>query len=207
MVDFARHSAHRCIRQWDRLQTTRQWDRLQINHQQTLPVEEWQLFSIMGGVGHISHTYQSGCPSTGSLGCLDTSRVSSSNHQILAASNKPLLLSKEVNTEIIYFTPCWSLHCRQYCPPVPMIEVNHWDHAVLSSSDYKDSWYRGLSIRNSFFKMATQTVLNSLDVTKPKNCVLKIYKKFCFFLRVSSYKSLLKTQKPEHPAGSRPNLT
>ena len=109
------------------------------------------IFSIMGGVGHISHTYQSGCPSTGSLGCLDTSRVSSSNHQILAASNKPLLLSKEVNTEIIYFTPCWSLHCRQYCPPVPMIEVNHWDHAVLSSSDHKDSWYRGLSIRNSFF--------------------------------------------------------
>ena len=38
------------------------------------------IFSIMGGVGHISHTYQSGCPSTGSLGCLDTSRASSSKH-------------------------------------------------------------------------------------------------------------------------------
>jgi len=57
-----------------------------------------------------------------------------------AVTRKPLLLSKEVNTKMIYFTPVGRCICRQYCSPVPMTEMNHWDHAVLSSSDHKDSF-------------------------------------------------------------------
>jgi len=121
------------------------------------------IFSIMGGVGHISHTYQSGCPSTGSLGCLDTSRVPSSKedfYKMVSGTVVNLFRIKKINN------PCKHFKSSER----PSVIVNQF-HTLTTWADWSTEIFRHLfspseNIRTKNTKLSHQKPCNSESFVK-----------------------------------------